>query len=102
MPEDIRSYKDLELVNDTSITNYDKLILDINNERQHLDIQLQQMKKKRMIDTITIVRESEKTGGELKNIHKTYTSIQNERILKDKNRYTNIIQELKNQNIYND
>jgi len=100
VPENIRSPKDLELKRDLPVTNLELLIQQKNSER------IEEDNNNKLIKQKVIVNDDIKTNDsfvhkELKNEQIEFAKIQNSKIKNNKDRYDDIINNLKNLGIIN-
>jgi hypothetical protein len=100
VPENIRSSKDLELKRDLPLTNLELLIQQKTNERNEEDNNNKLIKQK------VIINDDIKTNDslihkELKNEQNEFSKIQIDKIQNNKDRYNDIMSNLKNLGIIN-
>ena len=102
IPENIISHKDLELQKDSKLNNIDKLILKKEEERKLLDqeCKLKNFKKKIIMNDNTN-NEVSSSFTEMKQIQSDYDNNRNKQIEQNKNKYDNIINNLKDLGIIN-
>jgi len=100
IPQDIRSQKDLELNRDLPITNIEVLVQQKNKERIEDDNINKNIKQKVIINN-EISSNENLIHKELKNEQIEFSKIQNNQIKNNKNRYDDIIINLKNLGIIN-
>jgi hypothetical protein len=102
IPENIISHKDLELQKDSKLNNIDKLILKKEEERKLLDqeCKLKNFKKKIIMNDNTN-NEVSSSFTEMKQIQSDYVNNRNKQIEQNKNKYDNIINNLKDLGIIN-
>lgn len=99
VPTNIKTFKDLELQKDLPINNIDKLIAEKNKERQNLELELNNNKQKFTINEPVV--EKIQNYNELKNIQSNFLKKQNIEIQDNKNRYEDIMNDLKYLGIIN-
>ena len=102
VPENIRSHRDLELDKDIAISNLNQLIEKKNNERKALEEEFKQKNPKQkiiMADNTT----TEKTTifPEMKKIQNDYLIQHNKKVEINKNKYGDIMKNLKDLGIIN-
>lgn len=102
IPENIKSYKDLELEKDNIITNINQLIIQKNEERTALEEEFKQKNPKQKI-IMSDNKNNEKiaTFDEMKKIQSEYIIHHNKKIETNKNKYNNIMNNLKDLGIIN-
>jgi hypothetical protein len=98
IPTNIKSQKDLELNKDTKINNLDSIILQKKNERELQDSQLKPIKKKFIQDTKV---NNCLDFNELKVEQTQYTETHTKNIEINKNKYNDIMSNLKDLGIIN-
>lgn len=101
VPEIIRSQKDLELKRDLPLSNIDLLIQQKNNERIEEDNINNKNNKQKVIINNETVTTNNSIHTELKIEQSEFTKIQNNKIKNNKDRYDDIIINLKNLGIIN-
>jgi hypothetical protein len=95
----VKTSKDLELQKDTPISNLDILLAEKTKERNDLET-INKISKHKIIVNNTI-NEKAQTYNELKSELLDYTCLQKNEIKNNKNKYENIIDNLKNLGIIN-
>lgn len=100
VPQNIRSQKDLELHRDLPLTNLESLIQQKNKERIEEDNANKNIKQKVIVDN-EIETNKNLIYKELKNEQIEFSKIQNSQIKHNKDRYDDIIINLKNLGIIN-
>lgn len=102
VPENIRSYKDLELQKDNAIINIDQLIAKKEQERITLenDFKLKHPKQK-IIMTDNATADQPSTFTEIKQIHTEYAIYHNKKIETNKTKYDDIMKNLQDLGIIN-
>ena len=100
VPQNIRSQKDLELHRDLPLTNLESLIQQKNKERIEEDNATKNIKQKVIVDN-EIETNKNLIYKELKNEQIEFSKIQNSQIKHNKDRYDDIIINLKNLGIIN-
>ena len=98
-PNNIKTSKDLELQKDTPIGNLDTLLAEKTKERNELETINKTSKHKIIVNNS--VNEKAQTYNELKSELLDYTCLQKNEIKNNKNKYENIIDNLKNLGIIN-
>jgi len=96
-PNNIKTTKDLELQKDTPICNLDLLLAEKTKERNEQEIINKTTKQKIIINN----NEQTQTYNELKSELLDFTNLQKNEIKTNKNKYENIIDNLKNLGIIN-
>jgi hypothetical protein len=96
-PNNIKTTKDLELQKDTPICNLDLLLAEKTKERNEQEIINKTTKQKIIINN----NEQTQTYNELKSELLNFTNLQKNEIKTNKNKYENIIDNLKNLGIIN-
>lgn len=102
VPENIKSYKDLELEKDVAISNINKLIDKKKEERDALEEDFKQNTPKQKI----IMSNKENTTNvstfnEMKDVQKEYTTYYTQKVETNKNKYVDIMKNLKDLGIIN-
>ena len=103
IPENIRSYKDLELEKDVIINDIEQLIIKKNDERNALEQEFKQKnpKQKMIISEDNSVNDNPSTFTEMKKIQCEYAVHHNKKIETNKNKYDDIMKNLKDLGIIN-
>ena len=102
VPENIRSHKDLELEKDNAITNINQLIKKKNEERYALEEQFKQKTpKQKIIMTDNNITEKSSTYTEMKKIQTEYAIQHTKKVETNKNKYDDIMKNLKDLGIIN-
>jgi hypothetical protein len=102
VPENIKSYKDLELEKDNAINNISQLIAKKKEERIIMEEEFKQRKpKQKIIMTDNITTDKPLTFTEMKKIHSDYSIQHNKKIETNKNKYDDIMKNLKHLGIIN-
>ena len=101
IPENIISHKDLELQKDSKINNIDKLILKKEEERKLLDQETKLKKSKQKIVMHDNMNNEVSSFTEMKKIQSEYVNNRNKQIETNKNKYDDIINNLKDLGIIN-
>jgi len=101
IPENIISHKDLELQKDLKINNIDKLILKKEEERKLLDQETKLKKSKQKMVMHDNMNNEISSFTEMKKIQSEYINNRNKHIETNKNKYDNIINNLKDLGIIN-
>jgi hypothetical protein len=102
VPENIKSYKDLELEKDTSINNINQLIAKKTEERSILEEEFKQKNpKQKIIMTDNTANDKPSTFAEMKKIQVEYAIQHNKKIETNKSKYDNIMKNLKDLGIIN-
>ena len=102
VPENIKSSRDLELDKDIAITNINQLIEKKNNERKALEEEFKQKNpKQKMIMTDNTTTEKISTFTEMKKIQADYSTQHNKKVEINKNKYGDIMKNLKDLGIIN-
>ena len=99
-PNNIKDQKDLELSKDTAIENIEDIILKKKKEREEQDIILKPVKQKLVLND-TIEDDKNQNFCELKNEQTKYLDNQKKIIETNKNKYEDIMNNLKNLGILN-
>ena len=100
VPENIRSPKDLELKRDLPLSNFEELMQQKIKERNEENNINKNIKQKVIVnDDLTI--QNNQIYSELKNDQLEFSKIQNDKIKNNKDRYDDIIINLKNLGIIN-
>ena len=95
----IKTHKDLELQKDKPLNNLTELLAEKNKERCEQEIITKLPKQKVIINNLN--NEKVQTYSELKSEQINFTSLQENEIKQNKNKYENIIDNLKNLGILN-
>jgi hypothetical protein len=95
----IKTHKDLELQKDKPLNNLTELLAEKNKERCEQEIITKLPKQKVIINNLN--NEKIQTYSELKSEQINFTSLQENEIKQNKNKYENIIDNLKNLGILN-
>jgi hypothetical protein len=95
----IKTHKDLELQKDKPLNNLTELLAEKNKERCEQEIITKLPKQKVFINNLN--NEKVQTYSELKSEQINFTSLQENEIKQNKNKYENIIDNLKNLGILN-
>ena len=102
VPENIKSSRDLELDKDSAITNINQLITQKNDERKALEEEFKQKNpKQKIIMTDNTTTEKPTTFTEMKKIQADYTTQHNKKVEINKNKYGDIMKNLKDLGIIN-
>jgi hypothetical protein len=99
-PSNIKKQSDLILTKDEPISNIDKLVTNKLNERLEQETQNKMIKQKVALDDINAPHNA-KEYTDLKNMQINYSKTQTKEILVNKNKYENIMKNLKDLGIIN-
>ncbi len=99
-PENIKSQKDLELQKDSVIQNIDSIIMQKKKEREEQEIQLKPAKHKLVMED-TISEKKIQDFNEMKDEQNEYLNTHKKVVETNKNRYDDILNNLKNLGILN-
>lgn len=95
----IKTHKDLELQKDTPLNNFSVLLAEKNKERIEQEIITKLPKQKIIVNNLN--NEKVQTYNELKSEQIEFANLQENEIKQNKNKYENIIDNLKNLGILN-
>ena len=102
VPENIRSHRDLELEKDTAISNINQLIAKKNEERLALEEEFKQkIPKQKIIMTDNKTTDKPATFTEMKKIQTEYAIHHTKKVETNKNKYGDIMKNLKDLGIIN-
>jgi len=102
VPENIRSHRDLELEKDNAITNINQLIAKKNEERIALEEEFKQkIPKQKMIMTDNNTTDKPATFTEMKKMQIEYAIDHTKKVETNKNKYDDIMKNLKDLGIIN-
>lgn len=102
VPENIKSYKDLELEKDVAIDNINQVIAKKTEERIALEEEFKQKNpKQKIIMTDNTTTDKPLTFTEMKNIQTEYSIHHKKKIETNKNKYDDIMKNLKDLGIIN-
>ena len=102
IPENIKSHKDLELEKDAAINNMDKLIKKKEEERIALEKEFKlKNPKQKIITSNNLTSDQPSTFTEMKKIQNDYAIDHNKKIETNKNKYGDIMKNLKDLGIIN-
>lgn len=102
IPENIKSHKDLELEKDAAINNMDKLIKKKEEERLALEKEFKSKNpKQKIIMSNNSTTDQPSTFTEMKKIQNDYAVDHNKKIETNKNKYGDIMKNLKDLGIIN-
>ncbi len=102
IPENIKSPLDLELEKDTAITNINQLIAKKNDERNALEEEFKKKNpKQKIIMSDNTTTDKPSTYTEMKKIQTEYAIQHNKKIETNKNKYVDIMKNLKDLGIIN-
>lgn len=102
VPENIRSHRDLELEKDTAIININQLISKKNEERIALEEEFKQkIPKQKIIMSDNNTTDKPSTFTEMKKIQIEYAIDHNKKVETNKNKYDDIMKNLKDLGIIN-
>ena len=100
VPDNIKNQKDLELNKDLVITDLDNIIMQKKKEREEQDILLKPQKQK-LVTNDNIIDDKNQDFNELKTEQTQYLDTQKKIIETNKNKYEDIMNNLKNLGILN-
>jgi hypothetical protein len=100
-PDNIKTQKDLELEKDNPLSNIEQIILQKKKEREEQDDKLKPVKQKVLVNESIETTESIQNFSELKNENTEYFNQQKKIIETNKNKYEDIMKNLKNLGIVN-
>jgi predicted glycosyltransferase len=95
-PDVINTSKDLELKKDTAIMNIDQIVILKQQERIEQQTLIKPNKQK-----IIMVEEQKQSNNELKNVHQDFIRKQTNENIINKNKYEDIVKDLKDLGIFN-
>lgn len=102
IPENIKSHKDLELEKDEAINNMDKLLKKKEEERLALEKEFKsKTPKQKIITSNNSTNDQPSTFTEMKKIQNDYAVHHNKKIETNKNKYGDIMKNLKDLGIIN-
>jgi hypothetical protein len=102
VPENIMSYKDLELEKDVTINNINQLIAKKTKERNELEEEFKQKTpKQKIVMHDNTVNNNSSTFNEMKKIQSEYIIDHTKKIETNKNKYDHIMKNLKDLGIIN-
>lgn len=99
-PENIKSQKDLELQKDSALQNIESIILQKKKEREDQEVQLKPQKQKIVMEE-TIEQKKIQDFNEMKDEQTEYLNTHKKVVEQNKNRYDDILSNLKNLGILN-